>query len=1053
MRQVLGVYRGNLLWAFSKQKCEKSSAEQIMDLNGLLQALGYLRSEQHWVTLETADPRLAHHYRLAQRAGEEAGKEAKVIGSYMYQTSLNDKLMPPHPAIFVAYAQNEEQAREIHKRFWNLGNCPFILIVLPGIVRVYTGFNYDPNSPKQTIIAHTPDSFSNDLPDALLPFHADAIDSGYIWQHEAKYLGSETRVDHRLLANLKKLSIFLQDRYDLGREVAHALIGKYIYFRYLRDRNILDDIWLDKHGIRPENVFGREATAQGFEALAEALQKQFNGDIFPLPPNDGQWYANNAISFLASIFHGDTPEGQLALDFQIYDFSYIPVELLSSVYEQFLKDEGRGKTDGVVYTPEALADYILAELDALHPLQLNHKVLDPCCGSGVFLVLAYRRLIERLWHEQEERPTAEAMKHLLQGNIFGVEKDQEACNITAFSLILTLLSHLEPPELQANADFQFPTLVGSNIYQADFFDDNCPIFQKEMRFDWVMGNPPWERADEKNESHRHAINWMSKALKLGRKVGERRLDEAFTWRAGDVLKEGGHAGLLVMATSLINSSSSDYRKGFFNTFYVQRVTNLSNFMRILFMGPEGKRAEAPAACLIYKNDTSTTRKEAILHFGPFVANQIPLSAKGQRRRAWTLTIYENDIQEIDYKDATDDIPCLWKTALWGGYQDRRALRRLKKLLPNTLADVIAERGWLMCSGPHIKPLKQKSQGKFIPASELEGQRILETKFLKTKFAITDEALPLLEAERQFIEKRKGPKGLQLIPAPHVLVAAEAAVYSDRDFIIPAPKVGIVADRKDADYLKATAFYLNSSVARYAHFFHSPLWGISIGTISPETVGAIPFTRLSAEQVKTLAKAYDELVSKEQNHMAEYAFLQSEPLNLQNEVDKIVNAALRIPESLSTLAREFMQIRYQLSKGKLGDTAIEPPTADQLKEYGEQLRSQIDDFTRRHHRITIQAGQEAIIATIEVTSEPHILQIIVSQNQNSAAKKILHSVKEQHSQWAYVQRSVQIFDGPYVHIIKAARLLDWTRTQAIQDAANLISEVLSQTEPYYESAPS
>ena len=314
-----------------------------MDLNVLLQALGYLRSERHWVTLEAADSRLAHHYRLAQRAGEEAGAGAKVIGSYVYQTSLNDKLLPPRPAVFVAYAANEEQAREIHKRFWNLGDCPFVLIVLPGTVRVYTGFNYHPDNLKQTIIAQAPDSLSDDLPNSLLPFHADAIDSGYIWQQQAKYLGSDTRVDHRLLTNLKKLSSLLQDKYGLAREVAHALIGKYIYFRYLRDRNILDDIWLDGHGIHPEDVFGREATAQGFESLAEELQTRFNGDIFPLPPNDGQWRTNDAIPFLARIFYGDTTEGQLALDFQIYDFSYIPVELLSSVYEQFLKDEGRGE--------------------------------------------------------------------------------------------------------------------------------------------------------------------------------------------------------------------------------------------------------------------------------------------------------------------------------------------------------------------------------------------------------------------------------------------------------------------------------------------------------------------------------------------------------------------------------------------------------------------------------------------------------------------------------------------------------------------------------------
>jgi len=687
----------------------------------------------------------------------------------------------------------------------------------------------------------------------------------------------------------------------------------------------------------------------------------------------------------------------------------------------------------------------------MHPLHLSHKVLDPCCGSGIFLVLAYRRLIERLWREQGKRPTAEAMKRLLQENIFGVEKDQEACYITAFSLILTLLSHLEPPELQANVDFQFPTLVGSNIYHADFFDDACPIFQKELRFDWIIGNPPWAGADKNNESHRHALAWMREAVKVGREVGDRRLDEAFTWRAGDALKEGGFAGLLVMATSLVNSSSSEYRKGFFTTFYVKRITNLSNFMRILFMGPEGKRAEAPAACLIYKKDSSTVNKEAILHFGPFVANQMPLSAKGRRRRAWTLTIYESDIQEIDYQDAIDDIPCLWKTALWGGYQDRRALRRLKKLLPLTLSDVIAERNWKFGTGPHVKVERNKSKNKFKSVHLLAGKSILETNDLYTFFFAPDEILRPLSQERQYI--RRGQSAIDLLFAPHILVSATHAMYSDKDFIIPAPKVGIAASREDADYLKATAFYLNSSVAHYAHFLHNPTWGISIDKVSPETVGAIPFTQLSTEQVKKLANAYDELAMREQTRLAEYAPLQGEPLDLQSEVDEKVDEVLKMPKSLSMIAREFMQVRYQLSKGKLGGTASEPPTTEQLKEYGEQLRSQIDDFARRHHRITIHAGQKAIIATVEATSEPHMLGIMVSNKPNSIARDILRAVHEQHSQWVYVQRSVRVFDGPSVHIIKVARLLDWTRTQAVQDAADIISDVLDKTEPRHESATS
>lgn len=619
-----------------------------MDINALLNALGYLQTEKHWVTPETADARLAHHYRLARKAGE-IGHGSEVVGSYVYQTSQDDKLTPPRPAVFVAQATNDEQARKIHKRLWNLGECPFIVIVLPGTVRVYTGFDYRADDPKKrTLIIDAPTTLLEDLPTSLMQFYAEAIDSGRIWEQQAKYLGSETRVDYRLLTNLKDLSRLLQDKsgkYGLVSEVAHALIGKYIYFRYLRDRKILDDAWLNERGLRPEEVFGRNATAQAFEKLAGALQIQFNGDVFPLPSADaGDWRTNGAVPFLASIFYGDSPDGQLALDFDfsVYDFSYIPVELLSSIYEQFLKSEGRGEGDGVVYTPEALADYVLAELEAVHPLKLTHQILDPCCGSGVFLVLTYRRLIERLWREQGERPSAEAMKRLLQENIFGVEKDPEACHIAAFSLLLTLLSHLEPPELHANVGFQFPTLIGANIYHSDFFDDGCPIFEKSMRFDWIAGNPPWAPADQRNPDHQFALKWMGEAIKNGREVGERRLDEAFSWRAGDLLDKEGCAGLLIKATTLVNSSSSAYRKEFFKSYDVRRISNLANLCYLLFMGQEGHRSKAPAACLIYKHSASKVSKKPIVHFGPFVTNQVPIRAKSGRRRAWTIMMYESD---------------------------------------------------------------------------------------------------------------------------------------------------------------------------------------------------------------------------------------------------------------------------------------------------------------------------------------------------------------------------------------------------------------------------
>jgi len=181
----------------------------------------------------------------------------------------------------------------------------------------------------------------------------------------------------------------------LGLPIIHALIGKYVYIRYLYDRRILSKEWLVENNITLDSVLSRNATLAGLLYLTEVLENRFNGAIFPLPSNIQVTLSDEIVSLVASTFKGDDPvSGQLHLDFEAYDFSYIPVETLSSIYEQFLHSQGTGKKVGAVYTPEPVADYLLCELNESKPLQSGMKILDPCCGSGIFLVLAYRRLIE-----------------------------------------------------------------------------------------------------------------------------------------------------------------------------------------------------------------------------------------------------------------------------------------------------------------------------------------------------------------------------------------------------------------------------------------------------------------------------------------------------------------------------------------------------------------------------------------------------------------------------------------------------------------------------------
>src|SRR5207253_944214 len=134
-------------------------------------------------------------------------------------------------------------------------------------------------------------------------------------------------------------------------------------------------------------VFGRGATVAGLRAVVAELEEWLNGSVFPLRLTGPGAPTAEHITRVAGAFIGDDPiTGQLHLDFEPYDFSHIPIETLSVIYEQFLHAEGKGDEAGAYYTPVPLVDFMLQELEDRCPLTLGMRVLDPACGSGAFLV-------------------------------------------------------------------------------------------------------------------------------------------------------------------------------------------------------------------------------------------------------------------------------------------------------------------------------------------------------------------------------------------------------------------------------------------------------------------------------------------------------------------------------------------------------------------------------------------------------------------------------------------------------------------------------------------
>ena len=136
------------------------------------------------------------------------------------------------------------------------------------------------------------------------------------------------------------------------------------------------------------------------------------------------------------------------------------------------------------------------------------KVLDPACGSGIFLVKAYQRLIHR-WrkaHPNQEPRTA-ILKQLLNCNIFGVDTDRHAVRVASFSLYLAMCDEIDPRHYWKRV--QFPRLRGERLIEADFFSEDKPGFRTNKdaeQYDLVVGNAPW---GEKSETE-NSKQWGSK---------------------------------------------------------------------------------------------------------------------------------------------------------------------------------------------------------------------------------------------------------------------------------------------------------------------------------------------------------------------------------------------------------------------------------------------------------------------------------------------------------------------------------------------------------------
>ena len=253
----------------------------MMKSSDLLKALEFDDSP-HFLSTEDQYhqvPDYAHTFR-------KAAADCSLTGVYVLHQPSTANNASVVPVAYVCTAKTEDEARKIHRLVWNQNIVPFLVVQSPQFVRLYSGFRYDHESKTEGTLAEV--SELSCAADAL-KISAGLIDDGTIWELWGGKITPETRVDWRLLENLRALGEWLRQN-GLDRMSSHALIGKFVYLSYLKDREILSDRKLNRWGMNPKDVFGRGALLPSFWALMEKLDEWLNGSVFPfgeqeLPPS------------------------------------------------------------------------------------------------------------------------------------------------------------------------------------------------------------------------------------------------------------------------------------------------------------------------------------------------------------------------------------------------------------------------------------------------------------------------------------------------------------------------------------------------------------------------------------------------------------------------------------------------------------------------------------------------------------------------------------------------------------------------------------------------
>lgn len=932
-------------------------------LKQLLQLLTYT-SVNGWIRSNQFDTARAHRFELIR-----ARDLIVVEGAFCWMTGEGASAISA-PLVYIAMAADRAAAQIIHRKVWSQGLVPFLIISTPEEVLICRGFSYTSDQWNQSVFCVNWDDINlanTSLISPLFNLRASRLRSSVFWREHA--IDVSGRVDQIILAGLSALSQNLIRGVGVDKALNHTcangLIGKLLYLYFLVDRGVINQAWIGERGHTEIDLSSPNAqwTKSAFWKLLDDLDSIFNGSIFPLSTRERAHINATHINLTKSILKFGARaqlNGAVQMSFIDVDLSVIRVETLSAVYEQFFENvqSGERRKVGAFYTPPFLVDLVLDCIEEEQPFKDGITVLDPSAGSGVFLVGAYRRILEYAQAESSTSLPLSQIRGLLERNIFGVERNLDACHVTAFSLYLTMLDYVTPRDLSVVAAGNdptklFPGLIGTNLLGEDFFDKT--IQPALPPIDCVVGNPPWQILSKLDSPQ--AEKWAHEHPDCP--IGKNQAAELFVWKALRVhLADNGVLAMLIPSKSFVNSTAANFRNHLLGDAYVIGAINFSHLRHKLFAGAKHacavfflrKRAPLPSDWTWVYNPLSISQPIASREFSP-----------------WTLVMDQAEVQRFRHESLASN-PRSWFEAFMLRPVDRQILRYISDSAASGSISILSE----VCKKIGAK---QKRGGNSIetglPATVLVGgydqkqtnqksinsnRDLFEDTHLKGKALKNSDRLPpaLLAITSSSYRHQfsgnillvpRGFQGIRFVTYPKAHTSSFLAVFFDK----PGNKVNQAEKR----FLRALERYLKSKIALYFLATTGRRWLMDRSNVEPEDFGNLPLPFTSLDDVRI-----EKVLSLE-----------------GDQLETFLLNAFNLDQDQRSAITEFLRFRLGFQDGNVPQLALTSAKPAMLRNYANVFKRNLDGLVGRQgafrvvHQIDTANGYAVVAAQYSDNDDP------------------------------------------------------------------------------------